>query len=136
MRAAIALIAAAAAALPLAGCDHHEEIAGPSGIPYACADGRAARVHFDGGDPNRRPARLSFDGHDYEMAPDPAMSGLRYRSETGLAPGRGIVWTSEGEEAALIDVPADPASTEAEREIARCTRVREGEAAAAPEPHH
>jgi hypothetical protein len=120
-------------ALP-AGCDHHEEIAGPSGLPYACADGRTARIHYDGGDPNRMPARLSFDGREFEMAPDPAMSGLRYRSEEGLVPGRGLVWAAEGEDAALLEVPLDPAAAEGEREILRCSRVREGDAAP-PEAH-
>jgi len=129
MRAAVALLVLAGAAL--ASCDHHEEIAGPAGLPYACADGRAARIHYDGGDPNRMPARLSFDGREFEMAPDPAMSGLRYRSETGLAPGHGLVWSAEGDEAALIEVPLDPAATAGEREILRCARVREGETAPA-----
>lgn len=116
----------------LAACSHHEEIAaGPSGLPYLCADGRATRIHYDGGDPNRMPARLSFDGHDYEMTPDPAMSGLRYRSEEGLAPGRALVWAAEGEEAALTEVAED-----GEREIVRCTRVREGDAAAPPAAAH
>ena len=121
-----------AGAALLAACGHHEEIAaGPGGLPYLCADGRAARIHYDGGDPNRMPARLSFDGHDYRMAPDPAMSGLRYRSEEGRAPGRALVWAAEGEEAALIDVAED-----GEREIVRCARVREGDAGAAPAEAH
>jgi len=115
-----------AAAALLAACGHHEEIAaGPAGLPYLCADGRAARIHYDGGDPNRMPARLSFDGHDYEMAPQPAMSGLRYRSEEAPASGRALVWAAEGEEAALIEVAEG-----GEREIVRCARVREGETAA------
>jgi membrane-bound inhibitor of C-type lysozyme len=116
----------------LAACSHHEEIAaGPAGLPYLCADGRSARIHYDGGDPNRMPARLSFDGHDYRMVPDPAMSGLRYRSEEGVAPGRALVWAAQGEEAALIE-----AAEGGEREIVRCARVREGEAAApAAEAH-
>jgi membrane-bound inhibitor of C-type lysozyme len=115
-----------AGAALLSACGHHEEIAaGPSGLPYLCADGRAARIHYDGGDPNRMPARLSFDGHDYEMAPQPAMSGLRYRSEDASAPGHALVWAAEGEEAALIEEAEG-----GEREIVRCVRVREGVAAA------
>ncbi|HZF94181.1 MAG TPA: MliC family protein [Allosphingosinicella sp.] len=127
MRSAIILAGTAL----LAACGHHEEVAaGPGGLPYLCADGRAARIHYDGGDPNRMPARLSFDGHDYEMAPQPAMSGLRYRSEAGAASGRALVWAAEGEEAALIEAAED-----GEREIVRCARVREGEAAPVAEAH-
>lgn len=121
--------ALAAAALLAAGCDHHAELAGPAGLPYACADGRAARIVYDGGDPNRMPARLTFDGREYELMPDAAMSGLRYRSEGGLAPGRGLIWSAEGDEAVLSAFALDPASGEGEREIVRCTRLREGEAA-------
>jgi hypothetical protein len=134
MRLARATIAAAAGAAALAACDHHEDVAGPSGLPYACADGRSARIHYDAGDPNRMPARLTFDGHDYVLAPDPAMSGLRYRSEAGLTPGRSLVWSAEGDAAALIDAPG-AAAAEEEREIVRCARVREGEPAPAAEPH-
>jgi membrane-bound inhibitor of C-type lysozyme len=49
------------------------------------------------------------------------MTGLRYEGEGGL------VWWSQGDEARLSEASAGGA----EREIARCTRVREGEAAAA-----
>jgi hypothetical protein len=128
---------AGAAAAALGACDHHAEIAGPSGLPYACADGRTARIHYGGGDPNRMPARLSFDGREFEMAPDPAMSGLRYRSENGLTPGSALIWAAEGEEAALLEAPLDPAAAQGEREVLRCARVREGEseAAGAHGPH-
>jgi membrane-bound inhibitor of C-type lysozyme len=98
-------------------------------LPYACADGRAARIHYGGGDPNRTAAVLSFDGREFRMTPDPAMSGLRYRSDDGLAPGVGLVWASEGDDATLIEVAA-----EGERALVRCTRVREGEATP-PEDH-
>jgi membrane-bound inhibitor of C-type lysozyme len=122
-RTPIILAAAATAAASLAACGHHEDLAeGPAGLAYACADGRTARILYGGGDPNRTPARLSFDARDYEMVPDPAASGLRYRSEAGL------IWTSEGEEAALFE-----ATPQGEREVVRCTRVREGEAASAEE---
>ena len=121
----------ALAAVAAAACQHHEEVAGPAGIPYSCADGRLARIVYDGGDPNRAPARLDFDGRRFELAPQPALNGLRYASDEGLAPGRSLIWHAEGDEAALIEIPADP--TAGEREIVRCSRVREGEAM--PEPH-
>lgn len=114
----------------LAACDHHAEIAGPAGLPYACADGRAARIHYDGGDPNRMPARLAVDGRDFVMHPAPAPNGLRYASEEGLSPGHSLVWWAQGDEASLIEVSADPAAAMAEREIVRCARVREGDPAA------
>jgi len=121
--------AALAAAALLAGCDHHEEIAGPSGLPYACADGRSARIYYNGGDPNRMPARLDFADRSFTLAPAPAMNGLRYMSEAGLEEGRGLAWWAQGDEAAISET-----SAEGEREIVRCTRVREGETAP-PEQH-
>ena len=129
------LAVAASAAAFIAGCDHHADVAGPAGLPYACADGRAARIHYDGGDPNRMPARLVVDGREFVLHPAPAATGLRYSSETGLTPGHGLVWWAEGDEASLIEVSADPAAPAAEREIVRCARVREGDPAAPDEGH-
>ena len=128
--AALALIAAA-----LAGCDHHADVAGPAGLPYACADGRAARIYYDGGDPNRVPARLAIDGREFVLHPAPALNGLRYASETGLTPGHSLVWWAQGDEASLIEVSDDPAAAAAEREVVRCARVREGDPAAPDEAH-
>lgn len=116
--------AAAAVAVLLSGCQHHEEAAGPAGLPYACGDGRAARIYYDGGDPNRSPARLEFDGRTVLLRPAPAMSGLRYRSESGL------VWSAQGDEARLSEANPDGS----EREVARCARIRDG--ATAPPPEH
>lgn len=109
---------AIASAVLLSGCGggHPPEPVGPAGLAYACADGRAARILFRGGDPNRTAAVLTFDGREHEMIPGAAASGLRYRSAEGL------VWASEGAEAAIIEATAD-----GEREIVRCTRLREGE---------
>ena len=109
----------ALAAAQLAGCDHHVEVAGPSGIPYLCADGRAARIFYDGGDPNRAPARIEFDGRATVLRPAAAMNGLRYESENGLA------WSAQGDEARLSQSGADGS----EQEIVRCTRQRDGEPA-------
>ena len=117
-----AAVAAASAAL-LAGCQHHEEAVGPAGLPYACADGRSARIHYDGGDPNRSPARLELEGRSVVLSPAPAMSGLRYRSESGM------VWSAQGDEARLSEAAPDGS----EREIVRCARVREG--GAVPDDH-
>jgi membrane-bound inhibitor of C-type lysozyme len=113
-----AALPAFAAAL-LGGCDHHVEIAGPAGIPYLCADGRAARIFYEGGDPNRAPARLDFDGRTSVLRPAPAMNGLRYEGQDGL------VWSAQGDEARLSRAGADGG----EDEIVRCTRRREGETA-------
>lgn len=119
----------------LVGCQHVAEHHGPEGIPYSCAGGGTARIFYDGGDPTRAPARLFFDGHEYSVAPAPAMSGLRYVGESGPHPGYRLVWWAEGDSAIVSELAADPAASAAEREIARCTRVREGEAPA-PEPGH
>jgi hypothetical protein len=131
-RTAIAIAFAAA----LSACDHHEVHSGPAGLPYDCGDGRLARIFYEGGgDPARARARLLFEGRSFEMAAAPAMTGLRYVSESGLAPGRSIAWAAEGEGAVISESEVDPASASADREIARCTRLREGEAAEAREDH-
>jgi hypothetical protein len=111
----------------LGGCRHVEEHAAPAGIGYACADGRAARILYDGGDPTRAAARLLFGGREFTLVPVPATSGLRYVSELGLVEGRGLAWSAEGDAAVLSEPASDPAATEAEREIVRCTRVREAD---------
>jgi hypothetical protein len=119
------LVAAAFAASVLAGgCDHHPEVEGPSGLAYACADGRSANIRFDGGDPNRSPARLTLGEREFEMRPVPAMSGLRYQADEGLAPGRALIWSTEGDAAALSE--AGLYGSVGETEIVRCNRVREG----------
>jgi membrane-bound inhibitor of C-type lysozyme len=104
--------------LLLAACDHAIEHSGPAGIPYACADGRAVRIFYDGGDPNRSPARLVLDGHDIALEPAPAMSGLRYVAASG------VEWTAEGDSALLGEpAPGGPGTT-------ACTRLRSGAAEA------
>jgi membrane-bound inhibitor of C-type lysozyme len=130
-----ALAAIAFAAGP-AGCSHHEEPVSPTGLLYACADGSAARiVYLGGGDPARARARLDYGGRSFDMAAAPAMSGLRYTSEAGLEPGRALVWSAQGDEAVLGEIAAEPAAPGGEREIVRCTRVRDGEAPP-PSKHH
>lgn len=112
---------AALAALLLAGCAAHEALPGPAGIPYACADGKLARVYYEGGGyyPRGR-ARLVYDGREIHLDAVPPTYGLRYVSgETAPI----LIWSARGEEAWLSELPAD--RTE-EREIAHCTRVRAG----------
>ena len=53
------------AILLLAGCTHHIEEAGPAGIPYACADGKPARIFYAGGGYfPRASAHLVYDGRE------------------------------------------------------------------------
>jgi len=124
------------AAALLSACAHHEVEEGPSGLFYSCGERRSARVFYEGGgDPARGRARIEFDGRSFDMAAAPAMTGLRYMT-TATPGGPAHVWQVEGDQAALSDVAADAAGEE--REIARCTRVRDGEPAADPHPtdHH
>ena len=105
----------------LAGCAGHIEAIGPAGIPYACADGKMARIFYAGGGyfPRAR-ARLVYDGREIHLAAVPPTYGLRYVSDGGdNAPI--MIWSARAEEAWLTEL--DPGQTE-EREIAHCTRVR------------
>lgn len=105
----------------LAGCAHHVEEAGPAGIPYACADGKPARIFYAGGGYfPRASARLVYDGREIDLAAVPPTYGLRYVSDGGdNAPI--MIWSARAEEAWLTQL--DPGQSE-EREIAHCTRVR------------
>ena len=117
---------AALAALLLAGCAHHTG-SGPAGIPYACADGKAARVTYEGGGyyPRGR-ARLVYDGREIHLDAVPPTYGLRYVSGES-API--LIWSARGEEAWLSELGAGQSE---EREIAHCTRVRAGTVADLP----
>jgi hypothetical protein len=122
------------ALLLLAGCAGHLEGHGPAGIPYACADGRPARVFYQGGGwfPRAR-ARLLFDGREIALIATPPTYGLRYVSADESTPI--LIWSARGEEAWLAELADGSAE---EREIAHCTRVRDGGAdePAADEAHH
>jgi membrane-bound inhibitor of C-type lysozyme len=115
---------ACAAALLLAGCATAEEEHGPAGIPYACADGKPARITYEGGGyfPRAR-ASLLYDGRMIELRATPPTFGLRYVSEGEGEENHGpiLVWSTRGEEAWLSELADDSAT---EREIAHCTRVR------------
>jgi membrane-bound inhibitor of C-type lysozyme len=105
------------AVLLLAGCAAHEQL-GPAGLPYACADGKTARVTYEsGGYFPRARARLVYDGREIDLAAVPPTYGLRYVSETDPI----LIWSARGEEAWLAELDAGRSD---EREIAHCTRVR------------
>lgn len=114
----------------LAACAAHHEGHGPAGIPYVCADGRPARVFYEGGGwfPRAR-ARLLFDGREIALVATPPTYGLRYVSADDHGPL--LIWSARGEEAWLSELAGDDAG---EREIAHCTRLRTGGGDARPAP--
>jgi len=134
-------LTASTGVLLLAGCaggGHHGH--GPAGIPYACADGKPARIFYEGGGYfPRATARLLYDGRSIALAATPPTYGLRYVSDEGGNDAPILVWSARGEDAWLHALAAD----RSEREIAHCTRLRSGGAhdghgegpPAAPEHH-
>jgi len=108
-------------ALLIAGCAAPEAL-GPAGIPYACADGKSARIAYEGGGyfPRAR-ARLVYDGREIDLAAVPPTYGLRYVSEPGGENAPILIWSARGEEAWLSELDAGQSE---EREIAHCSRVR------------
>ena len=105
----------------LAGCAGHPIENGQAGIPYACADGKPARIFYAGGGYfPRASARLAYDGREIHLAAVPPTYGLRYVSD-GADNAPIMIWSARGEEAWLSEL--DPGQSE-EREIAHCTRVR------------
>jgi len=108
-----------------AGGGHHGH--GPAGIPYLCGDGQPARITYEGGGYYpRATAELNWVGGIVHLAATPPTYGLRYQEPGDQRPV--LVWSARGEEAWLVELAADFS----EREIARCTRVREPPA---PEPN-
>ena len=121
-------------ALLVAGCAGHHHELGPAGIPYACAEGKAARIFYEGGGyfPRAR-ARLVYDGREIDLQATPPTYGLRYVSDAGGENAPILIWSARGEEAWLAELAPGQAE---EREIAHCTRVRTGGAPVEPEPGH
>jgi membrane-bound inhibitor of C-type lysozyme len=115
----------AAIAACLAGCATRHETQAPAGIPYACADGKTARVLYVGGGYfPRAAARLLYDGRAIDLQATPPTYGLRYVSADGSA-GPVFIWSTRGEEAWLSEVDDGDAAARP-REIAHCTRLRTG----------
>lgn len=119
------------AAVLLAACaggDHHAH--GPAGIPYLCGH-QPARIAYEGGGYYPRgTAELSWQGRTTRLAATPPTHGLRYQEPRDERPI--LVWRARGEEAWLHELAADFS----ERELAHCTRVREGAAQGHAEPAH
>ena len=118
----------------LGGCAGGGEVHGPhhpGDIPYNCGNGQIARITYEnGGWFVRARASLAWDGRTIHLQASPPTYGLRYVSADDAADPI-IVWTARGEEA-WITALARNAADAAEREVAHCTRVREGGA----EPAH
>ena len=123
----------------LAGCagGSEESIYGPPPPPrdiaYRCADGQMARITYaNGGWFVRARASLVWDGRTIALQASPPTYGLRYVSADDAADPV-MIWLARGEEAWLTEIPRNAAADAPEREIAHCTRVREGGEGAAAE---
>jgi hypothetical protein len=106
----------------------------PSYVPYRCADGHMARLVYEhGGWFVKARASLAWDGRTIELQASPPTYGLRYVSADDAADPV-MIWTVRGEEAWLSEIARNAAPDAPARELAHCTRVREGaEAPAAAE---
>lgn len=118
----------------LAGCATAHEEHEPAGIPYACADGRTARIQYEnGGWFMRARAALDLGGRRIALVAIPPTQGLRYVStEGGETPP--MLWDAWGELARISTLTDGDVWTE----LTTCTRVRDGggtEAAAEPAHH-
>ena len=115
----------------LAGCAASEEnIYGPPPPPrditYSCGDGHMARITYEnGGWFVKARASLVWDGRTVELQASPPTYGLRYVSAEDSADPV-MIWTARGEEAWLSEIARNAAPDAPAREIAHCTRVREG----------
>ena len=106
----------------------------PGPIPYSCGNGHLARITYEnGGWFVRAKAHLVWHGRTVELQASPPTYGLRYVSADDAADPI-LIWSARGEEAWISEIPRNAAPDAPEREIAHCTRVREG--AAEPAPAH
>jgi len=118
---------------PLAAGCATPDAPGPAGIPYACADGKPARIFYEGGGYYpRATARLDYDGRETPLSAVPPTYGLRYVS-AGAGGTPILIWSVRGEEAWISEL--DPGQAD-ERPLAHCTRIRAAGAAGAAEPSH
>ena len=119
----------------LSGCAGGGEVHGPhhpGDIPYSCGDGHLARITYEnGGWFVRARASLVWDGRTIHLQASPPTYGLRYVSADDAADPI-LIWTARGEEAWITEIARNGAAEAPEREVAHCTRVREG----GPEPVH
>ena len=108
----------------------------PGDIPYSCGDGHVARITYEnGGWFVRAKAKLVWDGRTIQLQASPPTYGLRYVSADDAASPI-LIWMARGEEAWITEIARDAPPDTPEREVARCTRVREGGSDPAhPEPH-
>ncbi len=116
----------------LAGCAGGGEVHGPhhpGPIPYRCGDGQLAQITYEnGGWFVRARAHLVWGGRTSHLQASPPTYGLRYVSADDAADTI-LVWTARGEEAWISEIARDPSANAPEREVAHCTRVRDGVAA-------
>ena len=125
--------------LLLAGCAHEGESIYsaplPRDIPYSCGDGHIARISYaNGGWFVKARASLVWDGRTIALQASPPTYGLRYVSADDDADPL-LIWTARGEEAWIGEIARSAAPDAPEREVAHCTRVREGGAEAEPAAH-
>jgi membrane-bound inhibitor of C-type lysozyme len=120
----------------LAGCAHEGESIydppRPRDLAYSCGDGHVARIAYqNGGWFVRARASLVWDGRAIALQASPPTYGLRYVSADDDADPI-LIWTARGEEAWITEIARNAAPDAPEREVARCTRVREGGVEPAP----
>ena len=116
----------------LAGCasGSEESIYGPPPPPrdlaYRCADGHMARITYaNGGWFVKARASLVWDGRTIALQASPPTYGLRYVSADDAADPV-MIWLARGEEAWITEIARNAPADAPEREVAHCTRVREG----------
>ena len=110
--------------------------AAPPVVPYLCSDGHTANVIYESGnDYLHARALVDYDGRTLELRSAPTLYGVRYRTEEGSEGGAPLAWSLRGEQAVLSEAPEADSYTRAERELARCVRLRGAAAPAMDETH-
>lgn len=87
---------------------------------YSCAGGLAVLVNHDLA---WDVMHLTIGTATFELTNMLSDTDNKYRSETGRAPGRSLMWQTKGEEAKLIEGPKAALPDSAEQKIIACRRV-------------
>lgn len=95
------------AALPLALAAGSAARAAEETTTFECESGNTVVLHVDTTDPAALSARLEYQGQVFDMFHVAAGPGQRFSTEQGLAPDRGLQWTSENGQGTLSEMVMD-----------------------------
>jgi membrane-bound inhibitor of C-type lysozyme len=87
---------------------------------YTCANGLVVLAHHDLA---WDVMRLTIGSATFELSNMLSDTGGKYRTETGRAPGKSLMWATKGDKALLIEGPKDAPHDSADQKSITCRRA-------------